>query len=307
MKVSIIIPTRNRSEMLNRSIEQAYRQAYDDFEVIVSNNASSDCTSIVLTKLKLSFPRLKVIEHEELLSLSDHWDKVIVNSSSGELILVIPDDDVLTDSDYISKVVRLFKKYPTIGLVFANYQIVNRQFEVISKIQAKFNEFIPKEYLFAIYNKTLFAIKGIGVPHLTAVFLKKAYHEVGGFDLDCMCPDTYLWLKILLKFDAGFISDNVADYLIHDSNLSNTRNLNYRFLDTQITKSVLNFSKKINVYTDSMDDTFDRISLVFQYRLYSSIYMNIKNGKMLRESIAYLVKANPLEFVYLLLKSNRHD
>ncbi|KIM04249.1 MAG: hypothetical protein KN64_08655 [Sulfurovum sp. AS07-7] len=195
MKVSIIIPTRNRSKFLKRAIDHAYYQTYANTEVIISNNASSDNTSQILNELKNQYPSLNIVEHNHLLSLNEHWNKVIIEHSSGDLILLIPDDDVLIDKDYIHRAVNLFKKYNTIGLVFANYYNVNENFEVISKVEAKFNEFIPKEYFFENYNKTLFGIKGIGVSHLTTLFSRNAYNGVGGFDLECMCPDTYYGLR----------------------------------------------------------------------------------------------------------------
>jgi glycosyltransferase involved in cell wall biosynthesis len=178
-KVSIIIPTRNRSSYLERALEHAFAQDYPNFEVIVSNNASTDDTAHVLESLKTKYPNLISVHHPELLPLSTHWDKVIRDVSTGNIILLIPDDDVIIDKCYLSKAVRLFEKYPSIGLVFANFCSINPQFQRITNYEAKFDEFIPKEFLFNNYNKELFGITGIGVPHLTALFSRKAYLDVG--------------------------------------------------------------------------------------------------------------------------------
>jgi glycosyltransferase involved in cell wall biosynthesis len=272
VKVSIIIPTRNRSSYLQRSLEHAFAQDYPNLEVIVSDNASTDDTDNVLKELKIKHPKLICVRHYELLPLSVHWDKVIREVSTGDIILLIPDDDVIVVKDYISKAIRLFRKYPTIGLVFANYYIVNQDFLRIRQIEAQFEEFIPKEFLFENYNNDLFGIKGIGVSHLTTLFLKKAYTETEGFDFECMCPDTYLWLKILLTYDASFIKEKVAEYLIHENNLSKTGSIEQIYSDTLIPLKIKQYATAINKSEPFIQETINRMDEIF-YKRFQNIFL----------------------------------
>ncbi|MDP2850911.1 MAG: glycosyltransferase family 2 protein [Sulfuricurvum sp.] len=286
-KVSIIIPTRNRSSYLERALEHAFAQDYPDFEVIVSNNASTDDTAHVLESLKTKYPNLISVHHPELLPLSTHWDKVIRDVSTGNIILLIPDDDVIIDKCYLSKAVRLFEKYPSIGLVFANFCSINPQFQRITNYEAKFDEFIPKEFLFNNYNKELFGITGIGVPHLTALFSRKAYLDVGGFDLDCMSPDTYLWLKILLKYDAGFVNEIVAEYLMHENNLSKKANIDQFYSDTLIPQKIQDLAQSIGSIDRNQLKTIKRMYEIF-YRRYINI--TCPKGSWKRAYLKFLLK-----------------
>jgi glycosyltransferase involved in cell wall biosynthesis len=304
-KVSIIIPTLNRSYLLKRSVESAFNQSYSNFEVIVSNNNSNDGTLLELSNLKERFGELIIVNHQKRLSLSEHWDTVINKFSEGEYILLIPDDDILIDPDYLCNAVGLFHKYKSVGLVFANYFIVNQDFVRVSEVSAGFDSFVSKDFLYANYNNDLFGVKGVGVSHLTAIFSKKAYDGVNGFDLDCMCPDTYLWLKILLEYDAGFIREKVAEYLIHDSNLSDIGSVEYRYLDTKIIPEIENYSKKNNLYKVFMRDTFSRMSLIFYRRFYNVILKNILNNREVVKSVRYFIKVNPYFFVLVVLKKFR--
>jgi glycosyltransferase involved in cell wall biosynthesis len=301
-KVSVIIPTRNRSKLLERSISSIMCQNYDNLEVIVSNNASTDNTKFVLEGLKNKYSDIVIVEHKSLLTLSDHWSTVINKYVTGEYILLIPDDDILIDNDYIQKAVNILKKYDSVGLVFANYFIVNECFERISSVNAQFEEFITKEFLFTNYNSKLFGIEGIGISHLTTVFSKKAYNSVQGFDLNCMCPDTYLWLKILLKYDAGFVNEKVAEYLIHQNNLSNMGNVKYQYLDTKIIKTIKKYSKKNRLYKDFMDSTFQRISNIFYKRFYGTVFKNIANSFKLTQTLYYFFKSNPYNLLLILME-----
>ncbi|OHD78133.1 MAG: hypothetical protein A2023_04835 [Sulfuricurvum sp. GWF2_44_89] len=286
-KVSIIIPTRNRSSYLARAVEHAFAQDYPNIEVIVSNNASSDDTAQVLEDLKTKYPNLISVHHPELLSLSTHWDQVIRNVSTGNIILLIPDDDVIIDKNYFTKAMQIFSKYPTVGLVFANFHVINTQHERIQSYSIQLDEFVPKENIFNNYNKDIFGMKGFGIPHLTTLFSRKAYMDVGGFDLDCMSPDTYLWLKILLKYDAGFVDQAVAEYLMHENNLSKKANIDQFYSDTLIPQKVQDLAQRIGSIDKNQLKTIKRMYEIF-YRRY--INVSYPKGSWKRAYLKFLLK-----------------
>jgi glycosyltransferase involved in cell wall biosynthesis len=266
-KVSIIIPTRNRSSFLERSVSFAFRQVYHNIEVIVSNNNSSDDTEAILVNIKKDYPKLKVINHKNSLSISNHWDEVIRNHSTGHYILVIPDDDILRYDHYISEVVSLFSTYRSIGLVFSNYVIVDQKFNTLSTIEAGFNKFIKGKDLFNLYNKNIFGIRRLGIPHLTCVFSRNAYVQTSGFDCELLSPDTYLWLKILLVYDAGFISNISAEYLVHNNNLSDVSSIERTISDIYIPRKVYQFAKKNTILTKEIMKTLNRLQCIFYIRI----------------------------------------
>lgn len=286
-KVSIIIPTRNRSSYLERAVEHAFAQDYPNLEVIVSDNASTDDTAQVLEDLKIKYPSLISVHHDELLSLSTHWDKVIRDVSTGDIILLIPDDDVIIDKSYFTKAMQLFSKYPTIGLVFANFYVINPQYKRIKSYSIQLDEFVPKENIFNNYNKDVFGMHGFGIPHLTTLFSRNAYFEVGGFDLDCMSPDTYLWLKILLKYDAGFVNEAVAEYLMHENNLSKKANIDQFYSDTLIPQKVQDLAVMIGNIDQNKLKTIKRMYEIF-YRRY--INVSYPKGSWKRVYLKFLLK-----------------
>jgi glycosyltransferase involved in cell wall biosynthesis len=291
-KVSIVIPTRNRSSFLAKAVHHAYQQNYENLEVIVSNNASTDNTFNTLVDLSRLYSNLVVINHENLLPLNLHWHKIISEYSNGELILLIPDDDVLTDSSYIKNVVEIFIKNNNIAIVFANYFVIDNLNKNKVAIDADFDEYISGKYLFDIYNKELFGIKGIGIPHLTAVFSKEKYLELGGFDLNCMSPDTYLWLKLILKYDVGFINRKVAEYLIHGNNLSMKNNIELVYSDTRIIPKIKQNIKLRGHYISRFNKTFLRLDYIFHERFYYRLLKLLNDKRNLKEFLFYFSKIN---------------
>lgn len=61
--VSVIIPTYNRAPLLGRAVQSVLNQTYQDFEVIVVDDASLDNTEEVVRHF--ADPRIHYLRHEE--------------------------------------------------------------------------------------------------------------------------------------------------------------------------------------------------------------------------------------------------
>lgn len=88
--VSVIIPTYNDADVLPRSLESALGQTFDDIEIIVVNDGSTDHTREVLDTY--SDPRLHVIHHEENRGGSAARNTGI-DQSRGTYIAFLDSDD----------------------------------------------------------------------------------------------------------------------------------------------------------------------------------------------------------------------
>jgi glycosyltransferase involved in cell wall biosynthesis len=106
-KVTIAIPTLNRAAYLRLAVESALAQTYENFEVIVSDNASDDGTSEMLTLLSTD-RRLRVLKQTVRLSMVENWNACIA-ASSGDYFLLLSDDDLL-DSNALSEMVKSFEQ-----------------------------------------------------------------------------------------------------------------------------------------------------------------------------------------------------
>jgi len=91
-RVSIGIPTINRSGLALRAIRSALAQTYPDVEVIVSDDASTDDT--VARVQEIRDPRLVFVEQKQRLGLVGNFD-FCLRHATGEFFLLLGDDDVL--------------------------------------------------------------------------------------------------------------------------------------------------------------------------------------------------------------------
>lgn len=105
-KVSIVIPTYNRSHLIESAIESALSLKYPNFEVIIIDDNSKDNTEEVVKNIKDA--RINYIKHDEQRGAPKSKADGIKNST-GEYIL-FGEDDVLYDVDYINKLILCMEK-----------------------------------------------------------------------------------------------------------------------------------------------------------------------------------------------------
>ena len=108
MKLSVILPTRNGGDLLEVCLRSVLDQPYEDMEVIVSDNASTDQTPAILESLS-GDPRLKVLRLDEPVEVTDNWING-VEASSGDYLLLIGDDDCLLPN-YCARIDELIETY----------------------------------------------------------------------------------------------------------------------------------------------------------------------------------------------------
>lgn len=92
--ISVIIPTRNRSTLLTRTLAMLTQQDYPSLEVVVVDDASTDDTALVIDKYRDRLPRLVTHRNRGNLGAITSFCKA-AELATGEYILMFADDDLL--------------------------------------------------------------------------------------------------------------------------------------------------------------------------------------------------------------------
>ena len=78
--VSIGMPVYNGEQWLGDAIESILNQSYDDFEFIISDNASTDNTQDVCERYAAADPRIRYIRNDKNLGANPNFNKVFTES-----------------------------------------------------------------------------------------------------------------------------------------------------------------------------------------------------------------------------------
>jgi hypothetical protein len=113
-KVAIVIVTFNRAKVLESCILSLLKIRYKNYKVIVVDNASTDGTTAIIKSL---FPSVRVIRNEENLGYTGGNNKGIEYAleQDCEYILIL-NDDVSVDPDFVKNLVNVARVDPKIGL-----------------------------------------------------------------------------------------------------------------------------------------------------------------------------------------------
>jgi glycosyltransferase involved in cell wall biosynthesis len=103
--LSLIVPTRERAETLVFTLASALEQSSQDYEVIVSDNASTDGTRAVVDGITDS--RIRYFNTGQRLSMCSNYEFAL-ERASGEYVIFIGDDDAVVPGaiDYLLSLVR---------------------------------------------------------------------------------------------------------------------------------------------------------------------------------------------------------
>ncbi len=255
LKVSIIIPTFNRENYLYQAIESALSQDYPNLEVIVSDNASTDNTEKSVKKYFVD-SRFKYFRNEKNLGMVRNQRRGLFEYSSGDWGLVLDSDDYLCDNSYIRKAVKLIEENKNVVLVHANFR---KKYEGTAKFEdsnKQLERIVPGRWMFLNYK---YAVLGkVNYDKLTVLFNRRMAMDLDIFKEDIISSDREGFLKITLEGDVGFVSDVVAVYRVHSSNLSKNADMDVFFKNIRATLIPYEFARQKGIFEEKQLEKWKR-------------------------------------------------
>jgi glycosyltransferase involved in cell wall biosynthesis len=107
---SVLMPTRNRAFLLRSALASAVDHKFQDYEIIVSDNNSTDDTRAVVEEFIKSSNKIKYVNPGRDLSMCDNWEYVL-SQADGRYVIYLCDDDALTPDtlSYIHELLEHFQ------------------------------------------------------------------------------------------------------------------------------------------------------------------------------------------------------
>lgn len=124
MKISICIPTYNQSGYLIQAINSASNQSLMPYEIIVSDDCSTDDTLEVLQALSEEIPELKIIRQPVNLGIAGNTDACL-RMATGIFVVRLDSDDYLSPF-FCEKLASLLNNYPEAGYAHAAVQEIDQ-------------------------------------------------------------------------------------------------------------------------------------------------------------------------------------
>ena len=179
-KVSIIIPCYNQAQYVSEAIESALNQTYQNVEIVVINDASTDNSSDVIKSYADKYPNIIFLDEKDNKGVVKSRN-LAISKSSGDYILPVDADDKIS-STFCEKAVKILDSDLDIRIVYSRIQ---------------FFGFLNKEFKLEDFNPDRIIFNNC-IPN-TAMYRKSDFVAVGGYH-DYMkdgWEDWNMWLSIL--------------------------------------------------------------------------------------------------------------
>lgn len=269
MSVSIVIPLYNKENHIKNTIEHVLNQTYQDFEIVIVNDGSSDNGPEIARSIDDS--RIKV--YDQVNQGASTARNNGVSLASNELVAFLDADDEWSQG-YLEAMMDLYRKYPDAVAYGSNYEIIENGETIV----LDFPSITEKIGLIEDYFK---AGKVFTPLWTSAVMVKKSvFEELGGFSTSCkICEDVDLWCKLACRGQIAYVNIPLAVYKRDSSNM--------------LSKSTdaSNYFPFLDEYKNLIDETDKRWQSVSEYvehrKLFAVSYLILTahNSKKARELI----------------------
>lgn len=206
IKFSVVVPTYNRAGLISKSLESILAQTYDNYEIIVVDNGSTDNTLEVLKpyeEKKLIRIIRNPVNQERCVSRNLGF-----KAATGDFLTLLDSDDLMHTNN-LADAAAYIKNNPQYLFFHNLYQVVNEKGEFI---------YTPKKIK---SNKT--AVRSISYGNFIGcigVFLAREIYQAYRFDENPAVigsEDWDLWIRIIAKYEVGRINKINSSVLEHDT------------------------------------------------------------------------------------------
>lgn len=214
--VSVVIATYNRANFLSETIDSVLSQKFQNFELIVVDDGSTDKTRQALEPYS---SRIRYFYHE---NQGPSAARNLGARYATAPWVAIQDSDDLCAFNHLETLYGYAKNHPECGMVFANGEYLhgpehNRETIIPGKKSRRLAQ--TGVQLGDLFEKSIVRLQA-------ALISKRAYDHLGGHDESLrICMDLDLSFRLLMNFPVAYLDDVVFYYRKHDGNIGRNEDL----------------------------------------------------------------------------------
>jgi glycosyltransferase involved in cell wall biosynthesis len=227
--ISIALPVYNGANYVREALDSIQAQTFTDFEIVISDNASTDETMDICQEYAHRDSRIRLNRSEEFLQQADNVNRAVALCSAEWVKLFCHDD--LMAPECIASVMRTISNCDSrVGLIGNGEEWL---FENGHRYPQESDSTQPQ--FWAGRKLTRRRLTGEATPPLpsltTATVRKSAWQRSSRFDPRFVHFDTFLWIRLLVDWDYAYISRILTVNRIHDRQVAVSARKTMRSID----------------------------------------------------------------------------
>ena len=287
--VSVVMPVFNVEKYLKVAIESVLAQSFDDFELIIVDDGSTDDSASIYQNFATIDSRIIVLKQvNQGLAAARNTG---IRNANGQYVALLDSDD-FWHPDKLQRHVELLNSNPEVGVTYSASAFIDEQGKSIGLEQRPKCEGVSAKDVFlrnpigngsaavirkAVFDDIVFVNLDGGAHHNTQYFNVKLRQSE---DIEC-------WVRIATTTDWEFAGVNQAltYYRVNDSGLS-----------ANVEKQFQSWEKACNLmrnYSYSFTQRYFSLAAAFQFRYLARRAIRSQDRKKALNLVVKAIKTNP--------------
>lgn len=221
-KISVALPVYNGANFLREALDSVLAQTFGDFELVVSDNCSTDETPQILEDYTRRDARVRVSRSEKFLAQADNVNRSVALCNTEWVKLFCHDDLLKPWCLETLQRATIDSRAGTVGVIGngEDWLFENGYLHTTQKPELEIPEVVYWQGT-ELLRKNLAASSAISLPALTtATVRKEAWLDCGGFDKRFSHFDVFLWTEMLLRWDYLVVCSVLTTNRIHSGQVA---------------------------------------------------------------------------------------
>lgn len=202
--ISVIIPLYNKEKYIARTLKSVLQQTYQDFEIVVVDDGSTDAGADVVKNINDSRIRLIVQQNSGVSAARNRG----IQEANGEFVALLDADDEWKP-EYLATQIMLVEQYPQCDVFATNYEFCDSKGNVTPTIIRKL-PFRSESGELTNY----FEVASCSHPPICSISImvrKDAIQKIGGFPLGIKSGEDLLtWARLAVNYKVAYANKSLA-------------------------------------------------------------------------------------------------
>ena len=225
---TIVIPLFNKSNYISNTIESVLAQTFQDFEVLIVEDCSTDASLKMVSAIQSD--KIRILQHDQNKGLSASRNTGIKNAMTQYIAFLDADD--VWKPNYLETIYTLIQKFPECKLFATNYEeVYPNQMSLLptTKFINQEKETVIKDFFESNLSQHIYCCCSLCVD-------KSVFETIGFYDEKITYgEDVDFNIRANNAFQLAYSTDVLVSYILYTENQITNTNLN--------TKTLTNFDK----------------------------------------------------------------
>ena len=205
--VSIIMPVYNRASFLEVAIKSIINQSYQNWELIIIDDASTDSSQNIIKNFIRQEPRIKLLKNSTNQHIVYSRNKGLKKAQGKYIAFLDSDDRALPER--LERQVNFMENNPKVGVCGSAVELINTTGKIL-KVRSYPEKDAEIRVAFFFFNPIL---------QSTAIVRKECFDKLGFFDDQFRnAEDLNIWFRFGNQYLLHNLPEVLGQYRLHDEN-----------------------------------------------------------------------------------------